>query len=421
MSDLISVGLAARAAARQLAGWPSQRKDEALLAIAGELEAQTAAILGQNSQDVNDGRIQGLSNAAIGRITLNADRVAALAADARRLAGLPDPVGAELEGRLLPNGLRLSRRRIPIGVIGAIYEERPETILDVACLCLKTGNAAILRGSGESQRTNLALMNSVLAALETVGFPPAAVQYLDGAEPALLTQLLRLDEYIDLIIARGGAELQRQCQEQSRMPVIGAGRAICHLYVDETADLERAGAIVENAKVQRPDAANALNTLLVHQGVAHHFLSTLAARLAEWGVEFRADPEALDIVEQAYRWTDAAPAGPDDFDQEWRSLVLGVKLVASLEEAIEHIRRHSTGHSDGILTNSLERANHFVAEVNSAVVYVNASTRFTDGQEFGLGAEAAVSNAKLHARGPLGPEALTTYKWVAVGDGHLRA
>jgi glutamate-5-semialdehyde dehydrogenase len=419
-TDLIAMGKAARAAARQLATLSTARKNEALLAIADELEGQSAAILAQNALDIEDGRAKGLSDALLDRLLLTERRVKALAADARGVAALPDPVGAEIEGRLLPNGLRLSRRRIPIGVIGVIYEARPNVTIDIATLCLKTGNAAILRGGSETLRSNLALVQVIRAALERCRLPEAAVQIIADPDRALVAGLLRLDKYVDMIIPRGGNALHQLCKEQSTIPVITGGIGICHIYVDESADLERAVDIIENAKVQRPSVCNALDTLLVHPAVAGRLLPALAARLAINQVELRAEGQALEILRAADGGAPVKPAGPGDFDREWLALILGVKIVPGLDEAIAHIQEHSTEHSDSILTNDWANARRFVDEVNSAAVYVNASTRFTDGGQFGLGAEVAVSTQKLHARGPMGLEELTSYKWVGIGDGHIR-
>jgi glutamate-5-semialdehyde dehydrogenase len=319
---------------------------------------------------------------------------------------------------LLPNGLRLTRRRVPLGVLGVIYEARPNVTVDVATLCLKTGNAVILRGGKETMRSNLALTQVIQEALQGVGLPQTAVQIIPDPDRALVAQLLRLDSYVDMIIPRGGAGLHKLCREQSSIPVITGGIGICHIFVDASADLARAVDIVENAKVQRPSVCNALDSLLVHEQVAAEFLPQVAARLAQSGVELRAEPLAWEILQEA--GAAVLPAGPDDFDQEWLSLILGVKVVTGLDEALEHIQRHSTAHSESILTNDWANGQRFVNEVDSAAVYVNASTRFTDGGQFGLGAEAAVSTQKLHARGPLGLEALTTYKWIGYGAGHIR-
>ncbi len=419
--NLVTMGKAAKAAARELAKLNSGQKNQALLAIAGELEEQVEVVLAQNALDIADGRAKGLSEALLDRLLLTEERVARLAADTRRIVSLTDPVGKETHSQLLPNGLRLSKRRIPIGVIGVIYEARPNVTIDIATLCLKTGNASILRGGSETLRSNLALVRVIQAALERVNLPEAAVQTIDDPDRALVSQLLRLDQYVDMIIPRGGAGLHRLCREQSTIPVITGGIGICHLYVDESADLEKAVDIVENAKVQRPSVCNALDTLLVHPSVAPAFLPQVAARLGQSGVELRAEGAALEILEDDSGGANVVAAGPDDFDQEWLALILGVKVVPGLDEAIAHIQQHSTEHSEAILTNDWANATRFVDEINSAAVFVNASTRFNDGGEFGLGAEVAVSTQKLHARGPMGLEELTTYKWIGLGDGLVRS
>jgi len=420
MIDLTLMGQAARAASRQLATLKTDKKNAALLAIASEIEAQAPKILAQNALDIADGQAKGLSPALLDRLLLNEKRVAALAADTRHVASLPDPVGAEIEGRLLPNGMRLAKRRIPIGVIGVIYEARPNVTIDVATLCLKTGNATILRGGSETLRSNLALVEVIQAALGRAGLPLAAVQAIADPDRALVTELLRLDKYVDMIIPRGGNSLHRLCREQGTIPVITGGIGICHVFVDASANLDQAVEIVENAKVQRPSVCNALDTVLVHRAVAPAFLPAMAARLARSKVELRATADALAILKDNSGGAVVAPAGPDDFDTEWLALILGVKIVDSLDEAIAHIQEHSTEHSDSILTNDWANANRFVDEINSSAVFVNASTRFNDGGQFGLGAEVAVSTQKLHARGPMGLEELTTYKWVAFGAGHVR-
>jgi glutamate-5-semialdehyde dehydrogenase len=420
MTDMEQMGKAARAASRRLATLRRSEKDAALLAIAAALESNASAVLNANAHDLADGLQKGLSRALLDRLLLNEQRLAALAADVRKVAALPDPVGEEFDGRILPNGLRLTKRRTPIGVIGVIYEARPSVTMDVAALCLKTGNASILRGGSETFRSNAALARLIRGALESCGLPADAVQYIEDPDRELVAQLLRLDRYVDMIIPRGGASLHRLCREQSTIPVITGGMGICHIFVDKSADVSRALDIVENAKVQRPSVCNALDTLLVHRAVADEFLRKVVARLKRSGVEIRAEREALAILASDGPQMGIKPAGPDDFDTEWMSLVLGVKVVAGLDEAIEHIAAHSTEHSDSILTNDWSNARRFVDEVNSSAVYVNASTRFTDGGQFGLGAEVAVSTQKLHARGPMGLEELTTYKWVGIGDGHVR-
>jgi glutamate-5-semialdehyde dehydrogenase len=418
--NLEQMGRAAKLAGRRLATLSTQVKDGALLAIADEIEAQAPAIIAENERDMAEGRARGLNGALLDRLLLTPQRVAALAADTRNVAALPDPVGADIEGRVLPNGLRLSKRRIPIGVVGVIYEARPNVTIDVATLCLKTGNAAILRGGKETLRSNLALTKAIQDALEKVGLPTAAVQYIDSPDRELVTQLLRLDQYVDMIIPRGGAALHKLCREQAIIPVITGGIGVCHLFVDATADLPKSLDVIENARVQRPSVCNSCDTVLVHAEIARAFLPLLAQRMGACKVELRAAGTALDILEHNAHGTRVLPAGPEDFDQEWMALILGVKVVADVEEAIEHIYDHGSEHSDGILTNDWRNANRFVEAINSSAVFVNASTRFNDGGQFGLGAEVAVSTQKLHARGPMGLEELTTYKWVCLGDWHTR-
>jgi glutamate-5-semialdehyde dehydrogenase len=419
-TSLEDLGRSAKIASRRLAVLSTREKNAALLAIADALESNAAKILKQNALDIQDARAKGLSEALLDRLLLNEKRITALAADTRHVVKLDDPVGAEFDSRVLTNGLRLSKRRIPLGVVGVIYEARPNVTIDIAALCLKTGNAVILRGGSETLRSNLALVAVIQEALRKAGLPEAAVQYVENPDRALVTQLLKLDKYVDMIVPRGGAALHQLCKEQSTIPVITGGIGICHIYVDETADLERAVDIVENAKVQRPSVCNALDTLLVHRTIAADFLPKIAARLAERDVELRASGRAMPYLQRNGHKANVLPAGPDDFDREWLALILGIDVVEGLDEAIAHIQEHSTEHSDSILTNDWTNANRFVNEVNSAAVYVNASTRFTDGGQFGLGAEVAVSTQKLHARGPMGLEELTTYKWIGIGNGHVR-
>jgi glutamate-5-semialdehyde dehydrogenase len=419
--DLAAMGQAARGASRRLATVSTAQKNAALLAIADELEAQARTIIAQNALDLADGRTNGLGPSLLDRMLLNESRIQGLADDARRIVALPDPVGAEFDSRVLPNGLRVSRRRIPIGVIGVIYEARPNVTIDIATLCLKTGNAAILRGGKEILRTNVALINVVQTALERVQFPAAAVQLIDNPDRGLVSQFLRLDHYVDMLIPRGGAALHKLCREQSSIPVITGGIGVCHIFVDQSADLAKSLDIIENAKVQRPSVCNALDTLLVHHAIAEEFLPQVAERLAKSKVELRAVGPALDILQHTAHGAMVTPAGPEDFDTEWMALILGVKIVDGVDEAIAHVQQHSCDHSDSILTNDWHNATRFVNEVNSSAVFVNASTRFNDGGQFGLGAEVAVSTQKLHARGPMGLAELTTYKWVGLGDWHIRS
>lgn len=417
--DLGEMGRRAQAASRQLAPLTAAEKDTALLTIADEIEAQMASVLADNALDIEDGRAKGVSEAVLDRLLLTETRMKALASATRKVASLPDPVGEIIEGRVLPNGLRVSRRRTPIGVLGVIYEARPNVTVDIATLSLKTGNAVILRGGSETLRSNVALTRVIREALGKTALPLDAVQMISTADRALVTELLHLDEYVDMIIPRGGAGLHRLCRETSTIPVITGGLGICHLYVEPSADLDGALNVIENAKVQRPSVCNALDTLLVSREIAEDFLPLVAQRLGKHGVELRAGGEAWDILKGG---EDAIvlEAGVGDFDQEWLALTLGVKVVEDLDEAIAHIQAHSTFHSDGILSNDWENVTRFVNEIDSAAVFVNASTRFNDGGQLGLGAEVAISTQKLHARGPMGLEALTTYKWIIQGNMHIR-
>jgi len=417
--DLVAMGKSARAAGRKLALLTTAQKNAALLAIADALEAQAGEVIAQNSLDIADGRANGLSDALLDRLLLTPKRIQALADDTRKVATLPDPVGSEIEGRVLPNGLRLSRRRIPVGVLGVIYEARPNLTIDIATLCLKTGNAVILRGGKETRRSNLALVEVIQGALAHCGLPLEAVQYIGDPDRALVSQFLKMDKYVDMLIPRGGNSLHRLCREQSTIPVITGGVGICHLFVDITADQPRSLEVIVNGRVQRPSVCNSVDTVLVHREIAAEFLPKLARRMAEERVEMRATPDALPLLQG--QGATVLPAGPEDFDTEWMALILGVKIVDGLDEAVEHIQEHSQDHSSGLLTNDWANSTLCVDAVKSSAVFVNASTRFNDGGQFGLGAEVAISTQKLHARGPMGLEELTTYKWIVLGDFHVRS
>jgi len=417
-NPLIPMGRRAKEAARILANTPTHIKNRLLHAIADGLIVQKDAILAANARDLTDARAAGLRANLIDRMTLTPARLQGIASDARNVASLPDPVGEEFDGRVLPNGLRVSKRRTPLGVIGLIYEARPNVTVDIAVLSLKTGNAAIMRGSSEIRRSNMAIMKIIRDALRRTELPQDAVQYIDNPDRAMVGHLLTLHDYVDMIIPRGGAGLHDYCRRNSTIPVITGGIGINHIFVDASADLKQAIPIIHNAKTQRPSVCNALDTLLVHEAVAEGFLPRVVVRLGRDGVSFRAEERAYAIVGENPA---VEPAGPDDFDTEWLSLVLGLKVVSGLDEALAHIRQHATHHSDSILTNDWDNAQRFLNEVDSAAVYVNASTRFTDGAQLGLGAEVAISTQKLHARGPMGLKELTTYKWIILGEGHVRS
>jgi glutamate-5-semialdehyde dehydrogenase len=422
--NLETIGQNARQAARRLALASRLEKDSFLSRLAGLLQSSAGQVLEANAMDVTDGEEDGLSSALLDRLTLNSARLEGIASDLVKVAGLPDPVGEIFDASVLPNGLKIHKQRVPLGVVAAIYEARPNVTIDIIGLVLKTGNAVILRGGSETLRTNRLLVELASRALAEIGLPVHSVQFIDDTDRQLVLELLQMQDYIDMLIPRGGAGLHRFCRENSRIPVITGGIGICHLFVDRSADLEAALPVIYNAKTQRPSVCNALDTVLVHQDVAPVFLPRLVSRLAPAGVTFRAEPRSLACLRDGLHGTvpdSVNPASPDDYDTEWLSLVLSLKTVSGLEEAIAHIQQHSTGHSDGILTGSDSHASQFIAQVDSAAVYVNASTRFTDGGQFGLGAEVAVSTQRLHARGPLGLRELTTYKWVVQGDYHVRA
>ncbi len=402
------MGIAAKDAAFHLATASTAQKNKALAIIADELEANAATILEANAKDIELGREAGLTDALLDRLLLNEERLTGIANDVRNVISLNDPVGSEIDSKVLENGMSLSRRRVPLGVVGVIYEARPNVTIDIAALCLKTGNASILRGGKETFFSNMELVKVIQSALEKAELPAASVQYIEKPDRELVSQLLKLDDYVDMIIPRGGAGLHKMCKENSTIPVIIGGFGISHIFVDESADLEKSVDVVENSKVQRPSACNSLDTLLVHEAVAEAFLAKLTQRLAG-KVTLVADASAKLLLTG---FEDQRDAVEGDFDTEWLSYTLGVKVVADIAEAIDHMRVHNASHSDAIMTNSLESSERFINSVGSAAVYVNASTRFTDGAQFGLGAEVAVSTQKLHARGPMGLEELTSYKWV---------
>lgn len=415
---LEQMGIAAKQASYQLALLSSQEKNRVLETIADYLESQSDEILKANAADLAQARESGLSEAMLDRLALTAGRLSGIANDVRQVCSLADPVGKVIEGGLLDSGLRIERRRVPLGVIGVIYEARPNVTVDVAALCLKTGNAAILRGGKETYRTNAATVGVIQRALQDCGLPAAAVQAIDNPDRALVSEMLRMDKYIDMLIPRGGAGLHKLCREQSTIPVITGGIGVCHIYVDDTAEIAPALDIIVNAKTQRPSTCNTVETLLVNQSIAEHFLPALSERMQQCGVTLHGD----DVVVNALQGqSHVVPVKPEELDNEFLSLDLNVVVVRDMDNAIAHIREHGTQHSDAILTRTLSNANRFINEVDSSAVYVNASTRFTDGGQFGLGAEVAVSTQKLHARGPMGLDALTTYKWIGFGDDTIRA
>lgn len=410
-NSVVELGIIAKQSSMILAKASTETKNLALRKIAEELLAQKEEILSANKKDYDAAQKNGMDPSMLDRLSLQG-RIEAMASDIHHVIELPDPVGEVIESFTLPNGLQISKQRTPIGVLGVIYESRPNVTIDVSVLALKSGNCAILRGGSETIETNKALSKVIASGLASASLPSTCIQLINDPDRARVLELLHLHEYVDMIIPRGGANLHQFCRENSQIPVITGGIGICHLYVDEGADIDRSVEVIYNAKTQRPTVCNALDTLLVNKKIAGKIIPKVIEELK--GVTFHLDPAY-------HQGNSCVIAKEEDWDKEWLSLHLGIKVVDDINEAINHIQKHSTGHSDGILTESKEMAAQFVREVDSASVYVNASTRFTDGGQFGLGAEVAISTQKLHARGPMGLRELTTYKWVVIGDYHVRS
>ena len=405
---------AAKEAARALALASTRAKNEALLQMARGLEEKTAPLLEANRADLERGRAAGLTSAFIDRLTLSETRIEEMAAGLRQVAALPDPVGETVEAWRRPNGIEISRVRVPLGVIGFIYESRPNVTADAAGLCLKSGNAVLLRGGSDALASNAAIVKVLGKAVEKAGLPADAVQVVDTADRAAVMAMLTLDRFVDLIIPRGGEEFVRLVAERATVPVLKHDKGVCHVYVDAGADLDMAAAIAVNSKVQRVSVCNAMETLLVDAAVAAVFLPRVAARLREAGVEMRGDDRTRGFVPDARLATDA------DWDTEYLDYIVAIRVVDGLGAAIEHIRRHGSGLAEAIVTSDLRNSRRFTREVDAAAVLVNASTRLVDGSQFGMGAEMGISTSRLHARGPVGVRELTTTKFVVMGDGQVR-
>jgi glutamate-5-semialdehyde dehydrogenase len=417
--EFAELGRRARAAAVGLAPLARARKDAALLAMADALVAATDRVLAANAEDLARGREAGMAEGMLDRLALDGKRVAAMADGLRQVAGLPDPVGDVVRGSTLPNGLELRQVRVPLGVVGIIYEARPNVTVDAAGLCLKSGNAVLLRGSSSARSSNEALVAVLAEAATAAGIPPYAVQLVPGVDHESTKHLMRARGLVDVLIPRGGAGLIRSVVEESTVPVIETGVGNCHVYVDADADLEMALAITMNAKVQRPSVCNAAETLLVHRAVAGDFLPRVLTALRAAGVTVHGDAEVVAAAGRDVA-ADVVAATDDDWTTEYNSLDLAVGVVDSVEAAVAHIRRFGSGHTEAIVTRSVPAAQAFVRGCDSAAVMVNASTRFTDGEQFGFGAEIGISTQKLHARGPMGLAELTSTTWVVTGDGHVR-
>jgi glutamate-5-semialdehyde dehydrogenase len=409
-----AIGERARAAARRLALTTTESKNAALFAMAARLEEAADAVLEANGDDVTRAEQEGISNSLLDRLRLDGSRLEGMAAGLRSVAALPDPVGEVTAGWRLANGLDIARIRVPLGVVAVIYEARPNVTVDAAGLCLKSGNAALLRGSSTALRSNMAIGSALRAGLADADIPEDAVQVLEDTSREGARELLRAKRWVDLLVPRGGPGLLAQIEAEATVPVVVDGAGNCHVYVDAAADLDQAVSIVVNAKTHRPGVCNAAEKLLVHQSVAPEFLPRVAKELSDAGVELRGDPAAMAII------AEMAPASDEDWDTEYLDLVMAVRVVPDLGTAVEHVLAHGTGHTEAIVTQDISAADAFVDGTDSAVVMVNASTRFTDGEQFGFGGEIGISTQKLHTRGPMGLSALTSERYVVRGDGQVR-
>ena len=417
--ELEEEGRAAKAASKKLAFLSTEVKNRALLNIADALIDKLNEILIANKIDYEKAKASGMSEAMLDRLMLSPSRLDGMAQDVRTVAALPDPVGEEFEIRTLPNGLQISKRRVPLGVIGAIYESRPNVTIDISSLCLKSGNAVILRGGKEAINSNRALAKAAQEACDQAGVPRGAIQFIESTERSLVKHMLKMKGIIDLMIPRGGADLIKLVSDNAAMPVVTGGIGVCHTYVDETANINKAVAIAYNAKVQRPTVCNALDCILVHNQIAQAYLPAIAREWAKAGVEMHCDKRTLTILKPIPALKLVA-ATDEDWGKEYLSLKAAIKVVDSLDEALEHIEKYGSGHSEAIVTEDHSAAMRFLHEVDAACVYTNASTRFTDGGQFGLGAEIGISTQKFHARGPMALKELTSYKWVIQGSGQVR-
>ena len=425
IAELEEKAKAAKEASKKLAFLSTEIKNRALLNIAEALVARKDEILAANKVDYDEAKASGMDEAMLDRLMLSESRLEGKAQDVKTVAALPDPVGEIIEMKTLPNGLQIGRKRVPLGVIGAIYESRPNVTIDISSLCLKSGNAVILRGGREAINSNTALAKVAQEACYQAGVPQGAIQFIESTERALVNQMLRMKGIIDLIIPRGGAGLIKLVSENATVPVVTGGIGVCHTYVDKSADLNKAVAIAYNAKVQRPTVCNALDCLLVHSQIAQDYLPSIAKEWAKAGVEMHCDERALAILKANNVILNEVknllvPAGDEDWGREFLSLRAAIKVVDSLDEALEHIGKYGSGHSEAIVTEDYSAAMRFLNEVDAACVYANASTRFTDGAQFGLGAEIGISTQKFHARGPMALKELTSYKWIIFGSGQIR-
>ncbi|MCH2310238.1 MAG: glutamate-5-semialdehyde dehydrogenase [SAR202 cluster bacterium] len=419
MSDLKILGKNARLASKAISNLSAEKTNLLIKNIAKELVNQSGQIIDQNKLDIEAAKSKGMSAAMIDRLVLNEERITQISNDALAVSKLDDVVGEIIDHKIMDNGLDVSRIRVPLGVIGVIYESRPNVTIDIACLCIKSGNAVILRGGSESINSNLILAQIIQKVLSDMHLSTEIVQLVQSIDRSLINEMLRLNEYIDLMIPRGGQELVNMVADNASMPSITGGVGVCHTYIDESANWNDAVEIVNNAKVQRPYVCNAMDTVLIHSKIASDLLPEIANRLSESNVEFRCDSRSFDILKNVKN-AKTTLATDQDWDTEFLDLIAGVKIVDSLDMALEHIDAHGTGHSEAIITNNSDSISRFRNEVDASAVMINSSTRFNDGGQLGLGAEVAISTNKLHARGPMGLRELMSYKWVVQGDGQIR-
>jgi len=419
VDELKTRARAAKMASRRLAFTPTYVKNQALKYIAEDVLLRQDEILAANRKDYETAKATGMGAAMLDRLMLNEERLKGIAEDTRAVAALADPVGETFEMRTMPNGLQMGKKRVPIGVIGAIYESRPNVTVDIASLCLKSGNAVILRGGKETIHSNTAIVKVIQGACKRAGMPAGCVQFVDDTDRALVDVMLKMNDVIDLIIPRGGAGLIKSVAENAAMPVVTGGIGVCHTYIDKSAEIQMAVDIVYNAKVQRPTVCNALDSVLVHKDIAESYLPEMAKELNKAKVELHCDERSMAILGKI-EGLKLVPAVEGDWGKEFLALIAAIKVVDSLDDALEHIEKYGSGHSEAIITSDYQSGLRFLNEVDAAAVYINASTRFTDGGQFGLGAEVGISTQKMHARGPMGLKELTTYKWIIFGTGQVR-
>ncbi|MDD3677854.1 MAG: glutamate-5-semialdehyde dehydrogenase [Dehalococcoidales bacterium] len=419
-AELESIAKAAKSASKRMAYIGTPLKNQALKNIASDLIAKSDDILAANKIDYSEAEASGMNTAMLDRLLLTEDRLQGMAKDVLTVASLPDPIGEVTEMHTMENGLMIGKKRVPLGVIGAIYESRPNVTVDIASLCIKSGNGCILRGGKETIHSNMALAKVIQDAINRAGLPEGIVQVIENTDRSLVNRMLKMSDYIDMVVPRGGAGLIKFVRDNAVMPVVSGGIGVCHTYVDAAADIEKAVKIVYNAKVQRPTVCNALDTLLVHQDIAERYLPETVKELNKASVEIRCDEKSMAILKKHGPDANLVPATDEDWGKEFLALIIAIKVVSSVNEALEHIDKYGSGHSEAIVSENYDAVMRFLNEVDAACVYANASTRFTDGSQFGMGAELGISTQKMHARGPIGLKELTSYKWIIFGNGQIR-